>query len=55
MAELAIDQTVELNDGWTAAIRFMRQTDFAPGEWIEVKLEDHGRKSDENYRNRDQV
>jgi dynactin 1 len=46
MAELAIGQTVELNDGRTASIRFIGQTEFAPGEWIGVELEDNGGKND---------
>jgi dynactin 1 len=46
MAELAIGQTVELNDGRTATIRFIGQTEFAAGEWIGVELEDHGGKND---------
>jgi dynactin 1 len=46
MAELAIGQTVELNDGRTATIRFIGQTEFAPGEWIGVELEDNGGKND---------
>jgi dynactin 1 len=46
MAELTIGQTVELNDGRTATIRFIGQTEFAPGEWIGVELEDNGGKND---------
>jgi len=46
MAELAVGQTVELNDGRTATIRFIGQTEFAPGEWIGVELEDNGGKND---------
>lgn len=46
MAELAIGQTVELNDGRPATIRFIGQTEFAPGEWIGVELEDNGGKND---------
>jgi dynactin 1 len=46
MAELAIGQTVELNDGRTATIRFIGQTEFAAGEWIGVELEDNGGKND---------
>jgi dynactin 1 len=46
MAELAIGQTVELNDGRTATIRFIGQTEFAAGEWIGVELEDYGGKND---------
>jgi dynactin 1 len=43
---LGIGQTVELNDGRHAVVRFFGATGFAPGEWVGVELEDATGKND---------
>lgn len=43
---LAVGQTVELNDGRNAIIRFLGPTGFAPGEWIGVELDESTGKND---------
>ncbi|KAL1305061.1 hypothetical protein AAFC00_001999 [Neodothiora populina] len=43
---LAAGQTVELNDGRRAVIRFLGATGFAPGEWIGVELDEPTGKND---------
>jgi dynactin 1 len=48
MASLALGagQTVELNDGRQAVVRFVGATGFAPGEWVGVELDEGSGKND---------
>lgn len=46
MLELAIGQTIRLNDGRNGVIRFIGSTQFAPGEWVGVELEEDTGKND---------
>ena len=48
MASLAlgVGQTIELNDGRHAIVRFLGATGFAPGEWVGVELDDATGKND---------
>ena len=46
MSELAVGQTVQLNDGRIATVRFVGQTRFAPDDWVGVELEDDSGKND---------
>ncbi|KAI5238161.1 hypothetical protein E4T43_07616 [Aureobasidium subglaciale] len=48
MASLAlgVGQTVELNDGRHAIVRFFGATGFAPGEWVGVELDEASGKND---------
>jgi dynactin 1 len=48
MASLAlgVGQTVELNDGRQAVVRFVGATGFAPGEWVGVELDEGSGKND---------
>ena len=46
MSELAVGQTVQLNDGRIATVRFVGQTRFAPDDWVGVELEDDTGKND---------
>jgi dynactin 1 len=48
MASLAlgVGQTVELNDGRHAIVRFVGATGFAPGEWVGVELDEASGKND---------
>jgi dynactin 1 len=48
MASLAlgVGQTVELNDGRQAIVRFVGATGFAPGEWVGVELDEGSGKND---------
>lgn len=43
---LGVGQTIELNDGRKAVIRFLGATGFAPGEWVGVELDDATGKND---------
>ncbi|GAB7352798.1 hypothetical protein MBLNU459_g3417t3 [Dothideomycetes sp. NU459] len=43
---LAVGQAIELTDGRRAAIRFLGTTEFAPGEWIGVELDEGSGKND---------
>lgn len=44
--KLSVGQTVQLNDGRTAIIRFKGATTFAPGDWIGVELDEASGKND---------
>ncbi|KAI5923761.1 hypothetical protein F4810DRAFT_192234 [Camillea tinctor] len=46
MSEYIVGQTIQLNDGRNAVIRFVGQAHFAPGDWIGVELEDESGKND---------
>ncbi|KAI4717705.1 hypothetical protein E4T48_06101 [Aureobasidium sp. EXF-10727] len=48
MASLAlgVGQTIELNDGRQAIVRFLGATGFAPGEWVGVELDEATGKND---------
>ncbi|KAJ1325018.1 dynactin 1 [Microdochium nivale] len=46
MSDLQVGQTVLLNDGRTAIVRFVGQTHFAASEWVGVELEDDTGKND---------
>lgn len=46
MLELAVGQTIRLNDGRNGVIRFIGSTQFAPGEWVGVELEEDTGKND---------
>ncbi|KAK6002396.1 hypothetical protein QM012_002034 [Aureobasidium pullulans] len=48
MASLAlgVGQTIELNDGRHAVVRFLGATGFAPGEWVGVELDEATGKND---------
>ncbi|KAH0270746.1 hypothetical protein KCU91_g7872, partial [Aureobasidium melanogenum] len=48
MASLAlgVGQTIELNDGRHAVVRFLGSTGFAPGEWVGVELDEATGKND---------
>ncbi|KAH7021121.1 dynactin [Microdochium trichocladiopsis] len=46
MSDIQVGQTIRLNDGRTAIVRFVGQTHFAPSEWIGVELEDDSGKND---------
>jgi dynactin 1 len=46
MTELAVGQTIRLNDGRDGVIRFVGQTAFASGDWVGVELEDSTGKND---------
>jgi len=46
MSELSVGQTVQLSDGRIAVVRYVGQTEFAPGEWIGVELEGYDGKND---------
>lgn len=46
MADFAPGQVVRLLDGRVATIRFVGTTQFAPGEWIGVELDDATGKND---------
>ncbi|KAH0130429.1 hypothetical protein KCU66_g3622, partial [Aureobasidium melanogenum] len=48
MASLAlgVGQTIELNDGRHAIVRFLGATGFAPGEWVGVELDEATGKND---------
>ena len=45
-SDFEIGQTVELQDGRIATIRFLGDTHFAAGDWIGVELEDNSGKND---------
>ncbi|KAI1506106.1 CAP-Gly domain-containing protein [Biscogniauxia marginata] len=46
MSEFIVGQTIQLNDGRSALVRFIGQTHFAGGDWIGVELEDESGKND---------
>ncbi len=46
MSDIAVGQTIRLNDGRNAIVRFVGQTHFAIGDWVGVELEDDGGKND---------
>ncbi|KXJ89622.1 dynactin [Microdochium bolleyi] len=46
MSDLQVGQTVRLNDGRTAVVRFVGPTLFAPSEWVGVELDDDTGKND---------
>lgn len=43
---LGVGQTIELNDGRKAVVRFLGSTAFAPGEWVGVELDEGTGKND---------
>ena len=46
LSDFLVGQTVELQDGRTATVRFAGNTHFAPGDWVGVELEDASGKND---------
>ena len=46
LSEFEIGQTVEIQDGKTAIVQFVGNTDFAAGDWIGVVLNDATGKND---------
>ena len=46
LSEFEIGQTVEIQDGRTAIVQFVGNTDFAAGDWIGVVLNDAAGKND---------
>ena len=46
LSDFAVGQTVELQDGRTAMVRFLGSPHFASGEWIGVELDDASGKND---------
>ncbi|KAI1341829.1 CAP-Gly domain-containing protein [Xylariaceae sp. FL0016] len=42
----AVGQTIRLPDGRNGVVRFVGQTQFAPGSWVGVELEDNSGKND---------
>lgn len=46
MPDFKLGQTVQLNDGRKAIVRFVGTTSFSVGEWIGVELEDKTGKND---------
>ena len=46
LSDFVVGQTVELQDGRIATVRFAGNTHFAPGDWVGVELEDASGKND---------
>ena len=46
LSDFFVGQTVELQDGRIATVRFAGNTYFAPGDWVGVELEDASGKND---------
>lgn len=46
LSEFQIGQTVELQDGRVATVRYVGETHFAGGDWIGVELDDSSGKND---------
>lgn len=46
MSGLAVGQLIRLADGRNAFVRFVGDTNFAPGEWVGVELDDGSGKND---------
>ena len=46
LSDFEVGQTVELQDGRTATVRFIGCPQFAPGDWIGVELDDASGKND---------
>ncbi|MCJ1418173.1 hypothetical protein MMC32_004518 [Xylographa parallela] len=46
LSDFAVGQTVELQDGRTAIVRFLGNSHFASGDWIGVELSDASGKND---------
>ncbi|MCJ1400874.1 hypothetical protein MMC11_004084 [Xylographa trunciseda] len=46
LSDFAVGQTIELQDGRTAVVRYLGDSHFAPGDWIGVELSDASGKND---------
>ncbi|KAI9733545.1 MAG: hypothetical protein M1834_003146 [Cirrosporium novae-zelandiae] len=46
ISAFAVGQTVEIQDGRIATVRFVGATHFAPGSWVGIELEDASGKND---------
>ncbi|KAF3766076.1 hypothetical protein M406DRAFT_97457 [Cryphonectria parasitica EP155] len=46
MADLAVGQVIRLADGRNAILRFVGETEFAPGVWVGCELDDGSGKND---------
>lgn len=46
ISDFQVGQTVELQDGRIATVKFAGSTDFAPGDWLGVELETASGKND---------
>lgn len=46
MSDLAVGQVIRLADGRSAVVRFVGETEFAPGIWVGCELDDGSGKND---------
>ena len=46
LSDFKVGQTVELQDGRIAVVRYVGDTHFAPGDWVGVDLDDNSGKND---------
>ena len=46
LSDFQVGQVVELSNGVKAAVQFIGNTHFAPGDWIGIELEDASGKND---------
>ena len=46
LSDFAVGQTIQVQDGRQGIVRFSGTTNFAPGEWIGLELDDNSGKND---------